>query len=80
MDNDVFVFGPALIGEIVAPVKYTIGVDTYDKNFPTYCLCRLKGETVEVLLSKTMRDEKEFEREVQDLAKYFNADISRSGE
>jgi hypothetical protein len=33
-----------------------------------------------MLLCKTMRDEEEFKQEVENLAKYFNADVFRSGE
>jgi hypothetical protein len=32
------------------------------------------------MLSKTMHDEKEFKQEVENLAKYFNADVFRSGD
>ena len=34
----------------------------------------------EILLTKTMRDENEFKQEVENLAKYFNADVFRSGD
>ena len=55
--------------------EYVMCIDTYDKNAPTYCLVRKAGGGVEVLLGKTMRDEKEFKQEVENLAKYFNAKV-----
>lgn len=65
---------------IVKPPYYAIGVDTYTKDKLAYCLSRKVNDDVEILLAKTMRDEKEFEQEVENLAKYFNADIFRSGD
>lgn len=50
-----------------------IGIDTYDKNNNTYVLCRKFNNTTEILLAKTIRDEKAFKKEVDNLAKYFNA-------
>lgn len=57
--------------------QYIIGVDTYDKNMLAYCLMRKNMETKlsEVVLAKTIRDEKAFKEEVKNLAKYFNAKI-----
>jgi len=63
---------------IVKPPYYAIGIDTYTKDKLAYCLSRKVDDVVEILLAKTMRDEKEFEQEVENLAKYFNADIFRS--
>jgi hypothetical protein len=57
-----------------------MGVDTYDKDALAYCLSRKVDGVIEILLCKTMRDEKEFKQEVENLAKYFNADVFRSGE
>ena len=60
--------------------KYVIGVDTYDKDALTYCFGRILYGVFEIMLSKTMRDKKEFRQEVENLVKYFNADVFRSGE
>ena len=60
------------------PIKqnyFLIGVDTYDKNYPCYCLVRVVDEVSEVLLCKTKKDEKQFKEEVENLARYFNAEI-----
>jgi len=57
---------------------YAIGVDTYDKDNLAYCLTRKIGDTIEVLLSKVSREETEFKQEVENLAKYFEADIFES--
>ena len=60
---------------------YAISVDTCDKkdNF-AYCLARKTGDTIEVLLSKVIREDTEFWQEVDNLAKYFNADVFESGD
>ena len=55
--------------------EYIIGVDTYDKDAIAYCLSRKVDGVFEMLLCKTMIDEKEFKQEVENLAKYFNAYI-----
>lgn len=55
--------------------KYYIGTDTYDKKALCYCLTKKTGDNFEILLSKTMRDKAEFNQEVENLAKYFNAEI-----
>ena len=55
--------------------KYVMGIDTYDKDTLTYCLSRKVNKTFEVILRKTIRDEKEFQQEVDNLAKYFNAEV-----
>lgn len=60
--------------------EYVIGVDTYDKDALAYCFGRKVDGVFEIMLSKTMRDENEFKQEVENLAKYFNADVFRSGE
>lgn len=60
--------------------EYVIGVDTYGKDALAYCFGRKVDGVVEILLCKTMRDETEFKQEVENLAKYFNADVFRSGE
>lgn len=60
--------------------EYVIGIDTYDKDALAYCFGRKVDGVFEIMLAKTMRDEKEFKQEVENLAKYFNADVFRSGE
>ena len=60
--------------------EYVMGVDTYDKDALAYCFGRKVDGVFEIMLSKKMRDEKEFKQEVENLAKYFNADVLWSGE
>lgn len=60
--------------------EYLIGIDTYDKDALAYCFGRKVDGVFEIMLAKTMRDENEFKQEVENLAKYFNADIFSSGE
>jgi len=54
--------------------QYFIGIDQYDANTFVYCLAKRVNDTYEILLAKRMTDEKEFNEEVQNIAKYFNAD------
>ena len=76
-----FLFDKSMLDKlIIKQPYYAIGVDTYDKNALAYCLSRKVDWVVEILLCKTMRDEAEFKQEVENLAKYFNADVFRSGE
>jgi len=63
--------------KIIEP-EYFMGVDTYDKKRNAYCLTRRVDGTTEVLLSKVIKDENDFEKEVENLAKYFNAKVLRS--
>lgn len=56
---------------------YVIGIDTYDNYALTYCLMRKINGVIELLISKTMRDRVEFEKEIKNLSSYFNADILR---
>jgi hypothetical protein len=60
--------------------EYVMGVDTYDKDTLVYCFGRKVDGVFEVMLSKTMRDENEFKQEVENLAKYFNADVFWNGD
>lgn len=60
--------------------EYVMGVDTYDKDALAYCFGRKVDGVFEIMLSKTMRDENEFKQEIENLAKYFNADVFRSGD
>lgn len=59
--------------------EYFIGVDTEDKIL-AYCFGRIVDGVFEILLSKCMKNETEFNQEVDNLAKYFNANVSRSGD
>ena len=43
-----------------------------------YCLTRRFEGITEILLSKVIKDENDFEKEVENLAKYFNAKVLRS--
>lgn len=60
---------------VIKEPKYTIGVDTYDENANAYCLVRMVDEKMEVILAKTIRDKKKFDKEVENLSKYFGAAI-----
>ena len=76
-----FLFDKALLEKAtIKQPEYVIGVDTYDKDTLAYCFGRKVDGVFEIILAKTMRDEKEFKQEVENLAKYFNADVFRSGE
>ena len=69
-----FLFDKALLEKaIIKQPEYVIGVDTYDKDALAYCFGRKVDGVFEIMLSKTMRDEKEFKQEVENLAKHFNA-------
>ena len=63
----------------IKPFKITnysiISISTTDKKCLTYCLARDINGIFEVLLSKSMTDDSDFEEEVENLAKYFNAEI-----
>lgn len=77
-----FLFDKELIEKAMTADKpyYAIGVDTYDKDNLAYCLTRKIGDTIEVLLSNVSREETEFRQEVENLAKYFDADVFESGD
>lgn len=57
--------------------EYVIGVDLNDEGASGYCLVKKIGKTMTVLLCKGINDKDEFELEVNNLAKYFNAKIIR---
>lgn len=62
--------------ESAKDISYAIGVDTYNKDCLTYCLVRKNiGGIAEVLLLKKMNNRKDFDEEVGNLAKYFNATV-----
>ena len=77
-----FIFDKDLIEKAMTAKKpyYAIGVDTYGKGNLAYCLTRKIDGVIEVLLSKTMRDETEFKQEVETLTKCFEADVFTSGD
>ena len=76
-----FLFDKALLEKAtIKQPDYVIGVDTYDQDALAYCFGRKVDGVFEIMLAKTMRDENEFKQEVENLAKYFNADVFRSGE
>jgi len=53
--------------------KYYIGLDTYDENQCAYCLILSTESQDYILLAKTIPDKKQFDEEVNNLVKYFNA-------
>jgi hypothetical protein len=61
--------------ELTEKPIYMIGVSTYDKKVLAYCLTRKHKEKTEVVLLNQRNDEKEFKKEVNNLAKYFEATI-----
>lgn len=76
-----FLFDKSLLEKVtIKQPEYVMGVDTYDKDALAYCFSRKVDGVFEIMLTKTMRDENEFKQEVENLAKYFNADVFRSGE
>ena len=75
-----FLFDKSLLEKaIIKQPEYVMGVDTYDKDAHAYCFGRKVDGVFEIMLSKTMRDEDQFKQEVENLAKYFNADVFSSG-
>lgn len=65
-------------------VEYLLGVSKPDSNevfaekdMCAYCLARNVDGTIEVLLSNTVRNEKEFDNIVDVLSKEFNAKVIR---
>lgn len=73
-----YLFDWRTINDKVIEPEYFMGVDTYDKEMNAYCLTRRVDGATEVLLSKVIKDENDFEKEVENLAKYFNAKVLRS--
>lgn len=53
--------------------KFFIGVDTYDYDANTYCLVRQVNGVSDIINIKTIRNQKAFEEEVENVSKYFNA-------
>jgi hypothetical protein len=71
------IFDRKLLEEAIVnfkPPRYTIGIDTYDKNTSAYCLIKRTGDITEILLCKTLNKE-EFKEELNIISKYFNAEI-----
>lgn len=80
MTKEELVFNSELINKKIGGLSfsspvYTIGIDTVNKKQMSYCLCKISGESMEILLAKTISKEAEFKRQVKNLSKYFNADI-----
>ena len=68
-DNYIF----KLSNTIVSDPTFVIGIDTCDEKY-AYCLVRCIDKKKEVILVKTMNNKKEFEKEVDNISKYFNAE------
>lgn len=73
-----YLFDWNTIKENIIEPEYFMGADTYDKEMNAYCLTRRVDGVIEVLLSKVIKDENDFEKEVENLSKYFNAKVLRS--
>ena len=79
--EEIYLFDKKLFDNIkVVQQNYVIGVDIYDNNVLSYCLARNIDGVIEFILCKSMKDKKEFEKEVENLAKYFDAVIIRENE
>ena len=68
-----YLFDEELLENRRVECNYYMGIDNYDKNNPAYCLTRMLNGVAEVLLCKVVHGEKEFNEEVNNIAKYFNA-------
>jgi hypothetical protein len=73
-----YLFDWRTINDKIIEPEYFMGVDTYDKEMNAYCLTRRVDGVTEILLSKVIKDENDFEKEVENLAKYFNAKVLRN--
>ena len=52
--------------------------DPFKKDSKTYCLVRDVDGTIETLLLKRDMDNKSFEEEINNLSKYFDAEVIRN--
>lgn len=66
-----------LIEYVPIEPKWYIGSDIAE--IPTYTLFRVTGGITEVVLAKSIHDEKKFHEEVKNLAEYFNATHVKNG-
>jgi hypothetical protein len=74
--NSICLFNKSLLEKsAIKQSHYVLSIDTYDKDVFAYCLSRKVDKVIEILLCKTIRDEKEFKQEVDNLTMYFNADV-----
>lgn len=65
--------------ESMPEIKYVMGVDCHD-DIGAYCLMRfIDGKEPEMILSKKKINDVQFEEEVENLSKYFNATILKDG-
>lgn len=75
-DGNSYLFDKSLLEKAtIKQPKYMIGVDTFNKDALAYCFIRKVDGVFEIILDKTMRDEKEFNQEVENLVKYFDATL-----
>lgn len=76
-DQDISKFYPVILRRIKYlgqnKPRYIIGIDSSEKDNNAYCISRVIGNDMQIIFSKVIKDEKEFEAEVNNLAKYFNA-------
>lgn len=54
---------------------YIMGIDTYDEDILVYCLFRYVNGKFEILLNKKNNNKNEFKQEIENISKYFNAEI-----
>ncbi len=64
-------FSEEVLNRAIVNSEYFISIDLLDR--PTYCFGRKIGDKMEILLTKTITDQKAFELEVDNLVKYFDA-------
>lgn len=69
-----FVFDKKLLAKGKIPkFEHFIGVDTYDEKNFCYCLVRKSGDNTDIVMAKNMKIKAEFDKEVENMMKYFNA-------
>lgn len=69
--NKFIVFDPPI--NITEPV-YIMGIDQYEEDRNNYCLMKKFNGTSEIILQKTIKNKDDFMVEVENIAKYFNAE------
>lgn len=73
MEDSVFILKDLAI---LPTPTFVMGVDTYDPKNLAYCLTKhTDGDFIEVVLSKRMSDKEAFDEEVDNLCKYFDAQL-----
>lgn len=75
-DNNKYLFDNKLMSKArKIKTNFYIGIDTYKGSPNCYCLSKDTNGVIEILLAKQIWSEEEFNTEVKNLSKYFNATI-----